>query len=247
MASVMAMTSPRSSRPAPTSCKLDVLAIDPPTELVQSSSQIYDFKAQAISNAGVVGSEIVPIPNVYAWTVGWAVNSATGTAGTKLDLLVESGPQADYLRGYQAKAGKNGQAQVIAVATITANTLFSKTNPVGTAVSGKSDVTIMICDNPWPARATDGSGKWTPYYDPRRISRSITAATTPRRPPAGTAPGPVQTQSSYGEGLLGFCASTKAPGEPNQPQGLFERRRLPRGRQLPGQGPALLVHGSPDP
>jgi hypothetical protein len=200
-------------------CKLDVLAIDPPTELVQSSSQIYDFKAQAISNAGVVGSEIVPIPNVYAWTVGWAVNSATGTAGTKLDLLVESGPQADYLRGYQAKAGKNGQAQVIAVATITANTLFSKTNPVGTAVSGKSDVTIMICDNPWPARATDGSGKWTPYYDPETHFKiyycrdNASGDLLPELRPA-----PVQTQSSYGEGLLGFCASTKAPGEPNQPQ-----------------------------
>jgi cysteine-rich repeat protein len=195
----------------PDLCKLDVVQVDPATELIQVSSRQHTFIGQAMANHNGVLEEIAPIADLYAWRLAWSM--------VPNDIL-EFKPTADSTTtptiNVQATRGKNGQVQLMDKATITANTIIPN-QPVGTDVIGKSSITVFLCEYPWPARKADGT--WTPYRDAAThfewfyCRGNIGQTLLPE-----LEQDPVQAQTTLIPGLLRFCKLQKETGEPAQPK-----------------------------
>lgn len=142
-------------------CLLDVvqtidsgIAPTPPTYLSKSpgyyskTNEVHDFATKPFSyrkNTGLL-EEISPIAGLYAWTWSWA--AIVKDTATSTDILGVVAPSVTQAAQYKA-LGKNGSGNVIATATISADTI-SKTSTVGSAVSGHVSEIAFLCENPWP-------------------------------------------------------------------------------------------------
>ncbi len=194
-------------------CRLQAVEVDKPTALIQTSSRVAGFTARPIAIHDGKAEAIAPIPG-YAWTMDWSL--VPGTV-----LRFQPVPAQNALAAnVQAAAGKNGTEQLVATATITQNTALpaGSGSDIGMKVSGKSDITVMLCENPWPARDT-ATGAWEPYVDPAThftffyCRDKATGDPLPalKQPVLGVHPVPGQSPST--DGLLRFCRNTKDGGD----------------------------------
>ncbi len=142
-------------------CLLDVVETTdggitptPPSYLSKSpgyyskTNEVHAFTTKPFSyrkNTGTL-EEISSISGVYAWTWVWAAN--VKDTATKMDILGIVGPSIAQTAQYKA-LGKNGSGNVIATATISADTISAKST-VGSAVSGHVSEVAFLCENPWP-------------------------------------------------------------------------------------------------
>jgi cysteine-rich repeat protein len=98
------------------------------------------------------GQTLSAIPGVYDWVWSWT------TSPNKVITLAAGGlPTAQNIT---AKA-QNGEENLMAQAKITMD--IYKLNAANPVVSGNARAIVMLCENPWPARAADGS--WSPYVN----------------------------------------------------------------------------------
>lgn len=127
---------------------------EPPKYLSKSpgyyskTNEVHDFVTKSFSyrkNTGTL-EEISPISNLYAWTWSWVANVKDTAVNS--DILGVVAPSVTNAAQYKA-LGKNGTGNVIATATISADTLNKKPT-VGSAVSGHVSEIAFLCENPWP-------------------------------------------------------------------------------------------------
>jgi cysteine-rich repeat protein len=132
-------------------CTIDKIAMAPGSPISFVDFKTKSARARAISIIGGTEQEIFSIPGVYSWTWSW-VNGDE-------NLLRMSGftPSVRML----TPLIKKGKTRVEAAATITEDSVSSKSS-VGKKYSAKTDVIVMICGNPWPARVKNS---WSPYID----------------------------------------------------------------------------------
>jgi len=153
-------------------CTLDEVDVAPSSYLfsAQYSSNVTDpnssgtFTATPVHlDASGASQPIASIDNVYAWTLGWTVsteiNSIIGNiVGGVISLFPSPGsvPGATVMVG--VKTPTNGEGTLAANAAVTIDTVNTPSTK-GKALEGTADLTIMICNDPWPARAANGSWK----------------------------------------------------------------------------------------
>ncbi len=189
-------------------CRLDSVQVSPASGLLQTSSEPLTLVATAMTSRDGRFQPIAPVPGTYDWTWSWATVPEATPPGSILTLTSSDAPAASV----QALKATNGQEQVLAAATIGSDTLFSPST-AATRKIGTSDITVMLCERPWPAR-DPLTGAWAPYVDPAThfefsYCRDEAAAPLPELQAL-----PVQGQSGAGGDLLRFCRTTREGGQP---------------------------------
>lgn len=155
-------------------CTLDEVQVEDTDDNAYSFTQIneaHDFTAAAISYANGTSQEITALAGEYAWE--WTSWTDDG------DVVATTQDSASTDQAEVQALGENGNATVMATATITADTLSGTT---GETVTGTARVTALLCENPWPdidvfpwednatgganGNATEGSGwmNFSTYY-----------------------------------------------------------------------------------
>lgn len=141
-------------------CTLDLVTVDPTSWLFSAGGASREFVAHARTRTGSGETpEISPIPAVYDWAWRWSSSDRDArrvvlTPSDRTIATVATPPNP-----------QNGTATVSAFARITANIL----GPERPTVAGAALVTVLLCENPWPARNPDGS--WAPFtHDPLNFS-----------------------------------------------------------------------------
>ena len=190
-------------------CRFDVVQTSPATELIQDSAIPLTITATAMTDRGGRLEAIAPVPGVYDWTWSWATIPENASVGAILDLTAAAGAPSATV---QATKGINGQEQVAATARITTDTALTPST-AGEDKIGKSSITVMLCQMPWPRRNIL-TGAWAPYVDPQThfefyYCRDNAGASLPELMPQ-----PVQGQSVGGSGLTRFCAATTDFSQP---------------------------------
>ncbi len=188
----------------PDVCRFDVAQSAPATELIQSSSVPLTITATAMSDRGGVLEAISPVVGVYDWTWSWTNVPESATVGPLLELTAAPGATSAVV---QAKKGINGHEQVVATARITTDTALTPST-VGQEKIGKSSITVLLCENPWPRRDA-ATGAWAPYVDPQTHFEFYYCRDNAGTPLPELMAQPVQGQSAGGSGLLRFCAATQ--------------------------------------
>ncbi|HLD20974.1 MAG TPA: hypothetical protein VJB64_02675 [Patescibacteria group bacterium] len=94
--------------------------------------------------------EISPLTDLYEWEWAWTSSETDAAEGDVVAASTED-PE-DTTRNYTA-TGYTGREQVLSSAKITVDKLF-ETSTVGTSMTGKLEVTALVCENPWPALAS---------------------------------------------------------------------------------------------
>ena len=108
---------------------------------------------------------ISAIPGVYAWTTGWTVSTEIKNTIGNIDIAgaIKAFPDAGSIPGSTVTVGvkspNNGEGTLTATAKVTDDTINNPSTKNNT-LNGTSDITVMICNDPWPARAGDHS--WAP-------------------------------------------------------------------------------------
>ena len=87
---------------------------------------------------------------------------AIATAGGAIKTFAEAAPVTGMTVTAGVKLPGNGEGTLAATATISDYTK-SASSPAISSVSGASDLTIMICNDPWPKRSANGSWKPAPF------------------------------------------------------------------------------------
>lgn len=151
----------------PEICSVDAINVDPSRALFTGvyagalnpeTSGV--FRAQAVHfDAAGAPHALSPIPGVYAWQVGWASSDSSLVGAVSGDL-----PAASDTATVGVKKAENGQVTLAASASITDDVLNTPSTK-GSSVRGISDITVLLCKNPWPAR-NPVTRAWAPAYDP---------------------------------------------------------------------------------
>lgn len=192
-------------------CKFDAVQMDPASELIQTADRAVTLTATPMTSRKGTLEPLAPVPGAYDWTWTWSLVPEGGVGEPILTLTPGTEPTSASV---QAKAGKNGKEQVVAAARIIADTFFDPST-VGQTRVGKSVITTMLCENPWPRR-DPATGSWAPYVDSEThfeffYCRDAASGVLPELLPA-----PVQGQSQLGSGLLRFCRTTREGDQPKQ-------------------------------
>jgi hypothetical protein len=155
-------------------CTLDRLDVAPPSYLFSSqyapnvpdptASTTFTATAQHLDAAGDAQA-LAPIANVYDWQTVWTVSTdpkdvvgVIASGGAINPFPATSVPGSTVNVGVLSP--NNGAGTLAAEATVTDHTV----TPVSKkAVDGTSDLTVMICNNPWPARKANNS--WAPVQN----------------------------------------------------------------------------------
>ncbi len=188
----------------PDVCRFDQVQVSPATQLIQDSSTPLTITATAMADRSGQLEAIAPVAGVYDWTWSWADVPENATVGQILDLQAAAGASSATV---QAKKGLNGREQIVATGKITADTVLSPST-VGQEKSGKSEITVLLCELPWPARDIS-TGAWAPYVDPQTHVEFYYCRDNAGAPLPELMPLPTQGQSAAGAGLLRFCAGTR--------------------------------------
>jgi len=116
---------------------------------------------EAVANSNTVPPQVITPTTGYSWEWGWLIADE--------DVIDFEGGEAKVSNSQNLQtslstsgAAKGGETTITAVATIIEDTI----NTPSTASSTKSasaPITVLICDNPWPARNPDRS--WQPWKD----------------------------------------------------------------------------------
>ncbi|TAK04948.1 DUF4215 domain-containing protein [Patescibacteria group bacterium] len=148
------------------------------------------FRSQGVSRRGARVVPIVPVAT-YSWVWDWASSDGDrdGDPAPIHFTYPSSSSEAMTLRTIGQP--QNGQATITAQATVTANIFGAACDPTGDitaqelacgrgrrcaaagsataghcygeTASGSALATVLLCENPWPSRAADGT--WTPFTD----------------------------------------------------------------------------------
>lgn len=146
-------------------CQIDSVSIDPSSYLFQTADNDLNEKDSPATEIGfdsvedrdkvftatalsVDGQKLTSIAGVYSWNWSWAsgnasvlsVGDVTGLADEKTMISVKTGIT-------------DGQSTITAKADISD----------GSSKSGEAEVYVLVCKNPWPATAADGT--WSPWTD----------------------------------------------------------------------------------
>ena len=109
------------------------------------------FAANGYSSDGQILS---PISGIYDWIFDW--NSSMPSVADVVNLSGLS----DNKKLVRAQSDVvDGKTDIIATAQILNNTITGNMMPI----SGKSEVYVFVCDNPWPPIKNDGT--WSPWRD----------------------------------------------------------------------------------
>ena len=124
-------------------CTLDAVEVTDTDEdspgLFTLINETHTFEATPVSFTGGGKQFIKTIPGVYDWDWNdWREDSGEDI----LTIVDDRDTEADF----QA-ADQNGEATVVASATITTDT---ESGTEGNTVSGTKDVIVLLCENPWP-------------------------------------------------------------------------------------------------
>ncbi len=135
----------------PNICTLDSVTVadgdtDSPDYFSQATES-HDFTATAYTYNGTTSEAIESLSGVYSWNWAWSddqsgaiVTVAGGTSSTTEDTATVTA------------VGKNGTANVIATAVITADTVGST---LGDQIAGTDNVTAFLCEDTWPDIKTE--------------------------------------------------------------------------------------------
>jgi len=152
-------------------CTLDRLDVAPASYLfsAQYASNVADpnsnasFAATAVHlDAAGAPEPIAPIPNVYDWQTGWSISTdLKNIVGVIVSGAIKSFAAAAPVTGSTVNAGvlapNNGEGTLVAEAAVADHTVA----PVAKkTVDGTADLTVMICNDPWPARKPNNT--WLP-------------------------------------------------------------------------------------
>lgn len=118
-------------------------------EFFTQTDEEHEFESVPYTYRNVTAQyeEISPISSIYEWEWAWG----SDTAATEDDDVVgiASGDLGDDTNTNFTASGNDGTEQVIATATITADTLFDPSTE-DEYETGTLDVTALLCENPWP-------------------------------------------------------------------------------------------------
>ncbi len=138
-------------------CALSKVVVNPPFRLFEraGADAAADFEAEAQDASG---NPIASLSGVYAWSWDWAVSDPD-------DVLEDLQDITDHPEQKRAVAKpKNGEAGILAIAEITADTIFPPPGTVGQTKIGRADVIVFLCENPWPSDfVTSGGFKDSDY------------------------------------------------------------------------------------
>jgi hypothetical protein len=154
-------------------CTIDAVNVTPLSYLFSSqwSPNVTDPNSSGTFTATPVhfdtsgtAQPIAPIAGVYNWQTGWTVSTEiSNIIGNIASNAINPFPSPGSVPGASVTVGvktpDNGEGTLTSAATITDDTIDNPSTK-GKAIDGTADLTIMICNDPWPARGTDGS--WRP-------------------------------------------------------------------------------------
>lgn len=160
-------------------CTVSRVEVSPRSTLFSTYTQP---PATLVAHAISSGSEEIVQTTDYGWTWRWTPQSAAapsvspivleartevnGSQTAFADARVRGSSLGDAPPGY---VPVNGQAVVQAAAVLTGNRL----------VTGEANVTVFLCENPWPARRACGAdGHVSLPWDPSRSDDSCTIGTS---------------------------------------------------------------------
>lgn len=149
-------------------CTLDAIRVEPNRYLFSQQyspgsvdvNAVKSFTATAV-HIDLTGRDqvIAPIAGTYDWQTAWSSSDTSlvnGVVGGNIGALPTNASSAMLA----VASAKNGEAVLTADAKITADKILTPST-LGASVSGKADITVMLCKLPWPARTANGS--WSPY------------------------------------------------------------------------------------
>ncbi len=125
-------------------CELNSVSIDPASYLFTTANTAATFIAEPRSSDGQI---LIGIPGVYEWTWNWR-SSKPSVAVVSND----GGP--DSIQTVTSQNVQDDRTVISATASVVGQSR-SRT--------GQSNVYVFLCENPWPARNSDGS--WAPWRD----------------------------------------------------------------------------------
>jgi hypothetical protein len=141
-------------------CQLASVTIDPASFLFSVPNSTHPFHAVTHSTND---QEIISILGVYAWSWNWRSENTSVVTVTN-DLAPPPAPDVQTVTSQNVRDGKT---IVSATANITDNTL---SNVPSQAMTGRADVYVFLCENPWPPR--DNLGNWAPWRDPTGLDQN---------------------------------------------------------------------------
>ncbi len=131
-------------------CELDLVEVQDLDEdnpgIFLEAGEVHAIQAQALNVNGVYVEAIQELPGVYEWDWDWITEIDDEDDDNVLDH-VETGDEhiVDLITQDPAI---EGEESVIAMATITVDTLFESEGEVTT---GSYEEIVLLCENPWPA------------------------------------------------------------------------------------------------
>ncbi|MEA3272192.1 MAG: Ig-like domain-containing protein [Patescibacteria group bacterium] len=132
-------------------CTIDEIELTP-NPLVFLSVGDKSNVAHAYSRIESGRQEITRIPDVYNWEWSWGINNERLASITNTDSDTQTVSVPPAIR--------KGETIATSIALITTDTV-SQISTSGREIKGESEIIILVCNNPWPARNSDGS--WAPY------------------------------------------------------------------------------------
>ncbi|PIY92350.1 MAG: hypothetical protein COY70_03710, partial [Candidatus Magasanikbacteria bacterium CG_4_10_14_0_8_um_filter_42_12] len=133
-------------------CKIDHVAVDPQSYLFSTPNTSADFGVAAITKQG---QQIVSTP-AYSWRWEWQPQ------GNTIFNIPAEGTDATAQFIKMGSTNVEGTVTALAQAIVTED-VSATGNQLGNRFEGQVALTSMFCENPWPARADDGS--WAPFVD----------------------------------------------------------------------------------
>lgn len=131
-------------------CELSYVAIDPPSYLFQKAGATKEFQAYPKSSDN---QNITAISGMYNWRWNWSSENS---------LVAEVANSDSDKQIVTAKNVKDGKTVISATAAITEDSVLNPST-MGKSKTGKADVYVLLCENPWPPIPT--SGIWEPWSD----------------------------------------------------------------------------------
>ncbi|MDD5291300.1 MAG: IPT/TIG domain-containing protein [Patescibacteria group bacterium] len=135
-------------------CQLSSVSIYPPRYLFKTAGAVsaQSFEAKPLSASG---QTISPVTG-YNWGWNW------GSDNSQIAEVTNSGSPVSSVQTVTAQNVKDGKTLIKATATITEDTV-SGASTVGQTKTGRAEVYVFLCANPWPPIKADST--WEPWRD----------------------------------------------------------------------------------
>lgn len=131
-------------------CELSYVTIDPASYLMRQANESKEFQAYPKSSNG---QTIAPIDGLYNWQWSWSSENTSVAAVTDSDSDIQT---------VTAKNVKDGKTTIKATATIAIDNARNPSD-LGKTKTGKAEIYVLLCENPWPP--VSDLGIWEPWQD----------------------------------------------------------------------------------